>query len=120
MIQRALLLTALVAVALNAQTEVPDAVKQSPDYYSVRYENECVRVLDYRLKPGQKEAMHTHQPGVSYIITTAKLRTSLSTGEVAEGMINAGDIHKREQSVTHAVENIGDTEAHVIIVEMKR
>jgi quercetin dioxygenase-like cupin family protein len=119
MIRRALIVSALVAVALNAQTETPDAVKQSPQYYSVRYENDCVRVLDYRLKPGQKEAMHTHRPGVTYILTTAKLRTSLATGEVAEGLVNAGDIHKREQNVTHAVENIGDTEAHVIIVEMK-
>src|SRR6266511_1258903 len=108
-----------VTAILHAQAAAQDAVKLSPQYYTVRYENDRLRVVDYRLKPGQKEVMHTHQPGVAYIVSGAKLRTSFPDGTAAEGMLQTGDVHGRDKSVTHAVENIGDTEAHAIIVELK-
>jgi hypothetical protein len=41
----------------------PDPVRQSPQYYRVLVDNEVVRVLEYRLKPGEKEPMHGHRPG---------------------------------------------------------
>jgi quercetin dioxygenase-like cupin family protein len=106
--------------AINGQQhEIQDAVKVSPQYYSVRLENERVRVLDFRLKPGEKEAMHSHASGVAYIVGSAKVRTSFPDGASVEGDLTAGDVHWREKTVMHTVENIGDTEAHAIIVELK-
>lgn len=99
--------------------QILDAVKISPQLYSVRLENKRVRVLDYRLKPGEMEPLHSHLPGVAYVITGAKIRTTSATGEAAEGMLTSGDVHWREKNVTHAVQNSGDTEMRALIVELK-
>ena len=37
-----------------------DAVKVAPNSYKSILENERVRVLEYRGKPGDKTAMHSH------------------------------------------------------------
>ena len=42
------------------QVWADDAVTTDPDKYKVVLENERVRVLEYRDKPGQKTSMHTH------------------------------------------------------------
>jgi quercetin dioxygenase-like cupin family protein len=44
-----------------------DPVRLSPQYYNVLLENEHVRVLEYRLKPGEKESMHSHPAGIVYV-----------------------------------------------------
>ena len=115
------LLGAFVAVAaLHAQQTKPrDAVEISPDLYTVRLDNERVRVLDYRLKPGQTERMHSHLAGVAYVVNGAKVRTILPGGESQVGELHSGDVHWRPNNVVHAVENIGTTEEHAIIVEIK-
>jgi len=41
-------------------------VKTSPQYYKVLLENDQVRVLEYRLKAGEKEPMHSHPAGVVF------------------------------------------------------
>ena len=48
----------LLSSALQVWAE--DAVKTDPDKYKVVLENERVRVLEYRDKPGEKTKMHTH------------------------------------------------------------
>ena len=97
----------------------PDPVRQSPQYYRVLVENEVVRVLEYRLKPGEKEPMHRHPAGVVYYFSDAKFRTMLPDGRVTEPAGTPGETIWRE-AVTHALENIGDTEAHALAVELKR
>jgi quercetin dioxygenase-like cupin family protein len=67
---------ALACAAARAQ----DPVKTSPQYYKVLLENERVRVLEYRLKPGEKEAMHSHPAGVVYVLSGAKLKFTYSDG----------------------------------------
>jgi quercetin dioxygenase-like cupin family protein len=95
-----------------------DPVKLSPQYYKVRVENEYVRVLEYRLKPGQKEQMHSHPCGVVYYLTGAKSRVSYPAGKTTEGETTAGEIVWRDPT-THAIENIGKTESRAIAIEMK-
>ena len=110
----------LTTAALNGQQRgVQDAVSVSPQYYTIRLENDHVRVLEFRLKPGQKEAMHTHGAGVAYIVSTAQVRTSFPDGASVDGAFQANDVHWRDKTVTHTVENIGTTDAHAIIVELK-
>lgn len=72
-------LAATLAFAISSgKTTAQDPVKQSPQYYKVLLENDQVRVLEYRLKPGEKEPMHTHASGVLYIFGDAKMRYDLS------------------------------------------
>ena len=107
------------AVLHGAQPQIPDAVKVSPQFYTVRLENDRVRVLDYRLPAGQSEPLHRHLPGVAYVISGATLHTTMSDGSVADGTLNAGDVHWRDKNVTHAVQNTGNTDMRALLVELK-
>jgi quercetin dioxygenase-like cupin family protein len=110
----------IAAAALHAaQAQPRDAVEISPDYYTVRIDNDRVRVLDYHLKPGQSERMHSHLAGVAYIVSGATIRTILPDGKSVDGVLRTGDIHWRPNNIVHAVENIGTTEEHAIIMELK-
>src|SRR5678816_1762797 len=57
-----------------------DPVKAHPEFYTVRIDNEWVRVLEYRLKPGQKEPMHSHPHGFVYMLGDARARVTLANG----------------------------------------
>ena len=95
-----------------------DPVKLSPQYYKVHVDNDAVRVLEYRLKPGQKEAMHSHPCGVVYNLSGAKWRIVSADGKTTDSETAAGGIAWRDPT-THAIENVGKTEAHAIALELK-
>ena len=103
---------------LYATAHAQDPVKTSPQYYKVLLENDQVRVLEYRLKAGQKEPMHSHPAGVVYVLSGAKLKVSYADGRTEEKAAATGETIWRDPT-THAVENIGDTEAHAIAIDFK-
>ena len=94
-----------------------DPVRASPQYYKVLLENEQVRVLEYRLRPGEKEPMHSHPSGIVYEFNDSKLKMT-QDGKTEESVGKAGEVFWRT-SVTHALENIGNTEVHALAVEIK-
>jgi quercetin dioxygenase-like cupin family protein len=108
----------LAFAVLSGATSSQDPVKLSPQYYKVLLENDQVRVLEYRLKPGEKEPTHSHPAGVVYFFGDSILRSTSADGQAAEISGKAGDINWRNP-LTHALENIGKTEAHALAVEMK-
>jgi len=112
----------LAAFAFAVSTKVAsaqDPAKLAPQNYKVLLENDKLRVIEYRLKPGEKEPMHSHPSGVFvYFFSDAKIRTTLSDGKTVEASSKSGDTLWREP-VTHAGENIGNTEAHALLVEPK-
>jgi quercetin dioxygenase-like cupin family protein len=95
-----------------------DPVKAHPEYYSVRIDNEWVRVLEYRLKPGQKEPMHSHPHGFVYMLADARARVTRADGSSSIDEDHAGDLTWRGPT-THAYENVGNTDVHAIGVELK-
>jgi len=95
-----------------------DPVKSHPEYYNVRIDNEWVRVLEYRLKPGQKEPMHSHPHGFVYMLADARARVTLADGTSSVVEDHPGDLNWRGPT-THAFENVGDTDVHAIGVELK-
>ena len=95
-----------------------EAVTTSPNYYKVLLENDQVRVLEHRLKPGEKEPMHSHPAGVVYVVTGAKAKFTYPDGRTEEKTAYAGQVIWREPT-THAVENVGDTETDVIAIDFK-
>ena len=107
-------LLAVLCTTAHAQ----DPVKVSPQYYKVLLENDQVRVLEYRLKAGEKEPMHSHPAGVVYVLSGAKLKFSYPDGKIEERAAATGETFWREQ-ITHAVENVGDTEANAIAIDPK-
>lgn len=113
---------ALATAAFVLSSEVAssmDPVKISPQYYKVLLENDQVRVLEYHLKPGEKEPMHSHPAGIVYTFSNGRMKATLPNGEVHESDRKAGEVTWRD-STTHAVENPGTTEVHALAVEMKK
>ncbi len=108
------------AVCLSAAQGPPqDPVTLSPQYYTVRLDNDTVRVLEYRLPPGQKEAMHTHPPGVVFSLADARFRTTLPDGTSSDASVPNGEVTWRGRT-SHSAENIGPTEAHALAIELKK
>lgn len=95
-----------------------DPVKVAPDVYRVLLDNEHVRVLEARMHLGASSAMHSHPASVCFGLCDARVRFTLANGKTKEMSIKAGEAtwHEAED---HAVENIGTTEARVLVVELK-
>jgi len=102
--------------------KVPDAedqAKTSPDCTKVLLDNDRVRVLESRLKPGGKLPKHSHPAQIVYGITGGKVKfTTYPDEKTVEKTMDAGHAFAGGP-VTHAVENIGPTDAHSLIVELK-
>lgn len=107
-------LTVLFAVTAMAQDPVPTC----PDNYKVLAENDRVRVLDFQLKRGARENFHSHPAAVTYVLAPFKIRFSFPDGTTRIREAKAGDVFFGE-ALVHASENIGNTDAHGILVEMK-
>src|SRR6202051_277356 len=112
----AIIISFLAVVCTTAYAQ--DPVKTSPQYYKILLENDQVRVLEYRLKAGEKEPMHSHPAGVVYVLSGAKLKFSYPDGRTEEKSAATGETIWRNPT-THAVENVGNTEAHVIAIDLK-
>lgn len=108
-----------VATASCARAAIPgDPVTLSPQYYTVLLDSNDVRVLEYRLGSGQREAMHSHPDYVVYFFQQAKLRATYPDGRTSETVVTPGEALYRE-ALSHSIENIGDTEVHALLVELK-
>jgi len=116
------MLRALIVGGLLLSSDVPlwadDAVKTDPDKYKVVLENERVRVLEYRDKPGQKTKMHTHPDFVLQALAPFKRKLILSNGKTMTREFKAGEIVWMNAQ-SHIGENIGETDTHVLITELK-
>ena len=97
---------------------VQDPVVVSPHLYKVLLDNDKVRVLEYRIKAGEKEARHSHPPGIVYALTDTKVRATLADGKTTETALPAGSVIWRE-SITHSIENISEHEVRGLAIELK-
>jgi len=94
-----------------------DPVVTNPDNYKVVFENDSVRVLEYHDKPGHKSTPHEHPNSVMYTLSSFKRRLVSDSGsrdvEMEAGLTGWLPAQK------HYGENIGDTDTHVLFVELK-
>jgi quercetin dioxygenase-like cupin family protein len=116
----AMFVLALSAItAAQMKPDHTDPTEVSPDKYKVLLENEHVRVLEYRIEPGEKDAWHTHPPKVSYIVSGGKLRVTTEGGDsfmVEEG---AGDAAWMGAVGPHFAENVGATPIRIALIEIR-
>ena len=94
-----------------------DPVVTNPDHYAVVFENERVRVLEYRDEPGDRTTMHEHPDSVMYTLSAFRRRLYSDTGERDVDIPAAMTGWLPAQR--HAGHNIGETQTHVIFVELK-
>lgn len=95
-----------------------DPVISDGDKYKVIMENDQVRVLDYLDKPGEKTSMHHHPDFVLYALSSFKRKLTLGNGDTIIREFKTGDV-LWSPAQTHIGENIGETDTHVIIIELK-
>ena len=96
----------------------PDAVTTNPEKYRVVLENDRVRVLDYVDHPGDKTQLHHHPAFVLYAIGPFERRLWFADGTSRVVSFKGGEtVYMPAQ--THAGENIGATDTHVLIVELR-
>jgi len=94
-----------------------DPAVTNPEHYKVVFENDHVRVLEYRDHPGESTTPHQHPDSVMY--TLSSFRRRLVSGDVRrEVELQAGVVGWLPAQEHHG-ENIGDTPTHVLFVELK-
>jgi quercetin dioxygenase-like cupin family protein len=81
-------------------------------------ENDRVRVFEYHSRPGEKSEMHSHPASLVYSFNPATLLIMTPYGVSEEFELKTGELIWREETA-HAVQNIGQTEAHLLIIELK-
>jgi hypothetical protein len=95
-----------------------DPTHTDPDKYKVLFENDQVRVLDYRDTPGAKTKPHQHPNSVLLMLSDFRRRLTIGNDVVREVTVEAGQAAWNPAQV-HVGENIGTTDTHVIFVELK-
>jgi quercetin dioxygenase-like cupin family protein len=94
-----------------------DPTHTDPDKYKVVFENDRVRVLEYRDKPGESTSPHHHPDSVMYTLSSFERR--LIHGEQQRDVqMPAGRVNWLTAQ-EHSGENIGTTDTHVLFVELK-
>ena len=94
-----------------------DPVETNPDHYAVVFENDRVRVLEYRDRPGDRTTPHEHPDSVMH--TLSAFRRRLHSGDAHRDVEMPAGLTGWLPAQQHAGENIGDTATHVLFVELK-
>jgi quinol monooxygenase YgiN/quercetin dioxygenase-like cupin family protein len=111
----------LLSFSWTAAAQVPadqDPVPRYPGNYKVLIQNDRVRVLDFRLRKGDTEQFHSHHAHVLYVLEPFRIRFKLPDGRTAVREAKAGEVLFSE-AVMHSPTNIGNTDAHGILIELK-
>jgi hypothetical protein len=94
-----------------------DPVETNPDHYTVVFENDRVRVLEYIDRPGDRTTPHEHPDSVMH--TLSSFRRRLHGADAHRDVEMPAGLTGWLPAQQHAGENIGDTETHVLFVELK-
>ena len=99
----------------------PDPVKINPRSFKVLFENDRVRVLEYRSKPGLGvcgQGRHYHPAHLTIPLTGGKVRLVKENGQVVFAEGKAGNVFWAPAEI-HEVENVSGRNMHAYMVELK-
>lgn len=115
------ILALLGSIGLTREAVAQDAAKVSPRSFRIVLENDRVRVLEFKSRPGFGvcgEGMHYHPDHVTVSMTGAKLRVKAADGRAAFREIPPGTVFYAPAE-THAAEIIGGLGTLSYIIELK-
>jgi len=118
---RRTLLALLPGLTLAGAASAQDAAKMQPSSFRVAFENDKLRALEYRSRPGMGvcgEGMHSHPAHLTVALVSGKVRVKLPDGKVVVADGKAGDVFWSEAE-THEVENISGRNLHAVLIELK-
>jgi len=99
--------------------EIADVSEAAAQAYKLLMENDKVRVLAIRLKPGEIAPMHNHPyDHVVYVISSATFRLTTPEGKVTDIDLKEGEAVWMPAE-SHSAENIGKTDGYNLVVEVK-
>ena len=103
-----------------------DALVAAPAHHTRLLENDRVRVVHTHIPPGDLVPVHTHRfPGIVYVVSASDFIRRDDKGNLLFDSRNAPPPSKGitvqwlEPLPPHSVENVGNTEISLIIVELK-
>ena len=116
------LVTSFLFVALvitfSAQSAMAvDVVTVAPDV-KVLLENDSVRVLESKLKPGEVEGMHNHPEYIAYFLTPTTVEITTPDGKSVVKKPPAGKV-LYGTGAEHQIKNVGNTLQRVLVIEIK-
>jgi hypothetical protein len=97
---------------------MPDPTVTDPDKYSVVFENERVRVLEYRDEPGAQTSPHEHPDSVMVTLTGFDRRLVAADGRHRDVTLEPAQVRWLDAQ-THSGKNTGTTPTHVVFIELK-
>lgn len=93
-----------------------DAAQVAPKIVSVLFENDRIRVLDFRFKKGDSTAMHSHPANYVYALKSGKFQSVSPDGRSVTVEMKQGESSFIEAN-THAVTYLSSGE--LLQVELK-
>lgn len=111
----------LAALGVTRDLLAQDAVTSDPRSFRVVVENERVRVIEFRSRPGLGvcgQGMHYHPERVTVSLTGAKVRVKDAEGRSRVREVPPGHV-SFEPAVTHSTENIGGSGTRTYMIELK-
>jgi quercetin dioxygenase-like cupin family protein len=109
---------AFAALPALSEKPIPDPALAYPANYQVLLENDCVRVMDFRLREGDTEKLHRHPAHVLYVLEGFEIEFTFADGSKGMRVAKAGDVLFSDP-VEHSPVNVGASDAHGILVELK-
>ena len=104
-----------------------DALVAAPDHHTLLFENERVRILDTRIRPGTRTAVHTHRwPAALYVISWSSFIRRDERGSVVLDSRTVAALETPPPALwtpalaPHSLENIGSADLRIISVELKQ
>lgn len=120
-VTRRKVLALLASFGVAPQALAQDAPTAAPRSYRVMVDNERVRVLEYKSRPGFGvcgDGMHSHPDHVTVSLTGAKLKVTGADGNVKFNDIPPGTVFYASAE-THSAEIIGGLGTRSYIIELK-
>jgi hypothetical protein len=118
---RRALLALLPTLALADTAEAQDALKMQPQNFRIAFENDKLRVLDYRSRPGMGvcgSGMHSHPAHLTVVLTPGKVRVKTADGKMGTEE-NKEPFVFWSEAETHEVENISGRDMRAYLIELK-
>lgn len=94
-----------------------DPTVTDPALYKVIFENERVRVLEYRDQPGDRTHLHRHPDSVMVTLSAFRRRVTAG-GRSVDVELRAGEV-RWVGAQEHSGENTGDSGSHSVFIELK-
>jgi len=96
-----------------------DPVKLDAKHYKVELENDRVRVVRIKYCGEEKSVIHQHPPGVGILLTDARFKFAYPGGKSENIQAKAGEFLWFGEMWEHHPENLSDSSAEDIYVELK-